>query len=107
MGPFLQASNARGAVREGGDAIGASPGTAVTDAELAPISGISLERYAQLSRALGEQGLDGAAVAAFLAGQGHTRLEWQTAAEGWDARMRANAALSSRFAAFSEHGPAC
>jgi hypothetical protein len=105
MGPFMQVNHARGVVREAPDASGARPGDVVAPHELAPISGISLERYAQLSKALGARGLEGAAVAAFLAGQGHTRLEWQTAADGWNARMKTNAALLTHFATLYEQSP--
>jgi hypothetical protein len=90
MGAFTKVDHAPGAVRE---------------ADAAPISGISLERYAQLSKALGERGLEGAAVAAFLAAQGHTRIEWETAIHGWNARMEANAALSTRFGALYRSSP--
>jgi hypothetical protein len=106
MGPFRQVGHARAVVREASDAPGVNPDGAVTPTELAPISGISLERYAQLSKALGDRGRNDAAFTAFLAGQGHTRIEWQTAADGWDARMSANGALSTRFAALFEQSGA-
>ncbi|HEY7137253.1 MAG TPA: hypothetical protein VIB48_19510 [Acidimicrobiia bacterium] len=105
MGPFMKVDHARGVVREAPDAPGAGPRAGAVPDVFAPISGISLERYAQLSKALGERGLEGAAVVAFLAGQGHTRVEWETASDGWNARMDADAALSTRFTALYESSP--
>ena len=104
MGPFTKVEPAPGVLR-GTEAPAAAARAGVASDDAAPISGISLERYAQLSKALGERGLEGAAVAAFLAAQGHTRVEWETAIEGWNARMEANAALSTRFGALYRSSP--
>jgi hypothetical protein len=105
MGPFTKVEHAPGAVRQL-DAPAAAPRAGAVSDDAAPISGISLERYAQLSKALGERGLEGAAVVAFLAAQGHTRIEWETATDGWNARMEANAGLSTRFGALYRSSPA-
>ena len=84
------------AAQQGGGAFGAPP---VTPGELEPINGISLERYAQLAKTVGEQRLDQAGTEAMVIANGHTAADWQAAYDGWNARMKANLALSTRFGA--------
>lgn len=72
-------------------------GGTVAPAELEPIAGISLERYAQLSKTIGERRLDAAGLESFVAAQGHSAADWQAAYDGWNARMKANMALSVQF----------
>jgi hypothetical protein len=69
----------------------------VTPAELEPIAGISLERYAQLAKAVGTRRLQGLELDAFLVGNGHNATDWQAAYDGWNARMKANMGLSTQF----------
>jgi hypothetical protein len=74
-------------------------GGTVTPAELEPIAGISLERYAQLSKTLGERRLQGTAFVSLIEAHGMREADWQTAYDGWNARMKTNNALSMEFAA--------
>ncbi|MFH1331182.1 MAG: hypothetical protein ABIJ48_11090 [Actinomycetota bacterium] len=74
----------------------ATPG-AVTPALLEPIAGISLERYAQLAKSIGERKLDQAGVESFVKLQGHSAEDWQAAYDGWNARFKDNMALSVQF----------
>ena len=76
---------------------GAAMGGATSGEELAPIAGISLERYAQLAKAIGTQQMSGATLESFLAQNGHTEADWQAAYDGWNARMKANMAISTQF----------
>jgi hypothetical protein len=69
----------------------------VTAAEREPIAGISLERYAQLAKAVGARKLQGAELDAFLVANGHSGADWQAAYEGWNARMKANMGLSTEY----------
>jgi hypothetical protein len=89
MSPFKDLKNMN-------DAAHAATGV-VTAAELEPIAGVSLERYAQLAKAIGERHLDQAGIAALIAGQGLTLEAWQEAYNGWNARMKVNLALSNQF----------
>jgi hypothetical protein len=89
----LQAAQAQA----GGIPTMASLGTPPTAAELEPIAGISLERYAQLAKAVGTRQLQGDGLDAFLGAHGHSGADWQAAYDGWNARMKANMALSTRF----------
>jgi hypothetical protein len=82
------------AAQPGSGAFGAPP---VTPAELEPINGISLERYAQLAKTVGEQRLDQAGTDAMVTANGHTPADWQAAYDGWNARMKANIGLATQF----------
>ena len=77
--------------------MGAAPGGAVDPALLEPIAGISLERYAQLAKSIGERKLDQAGVESFVKLQGHSPEDWQAAYDGWNARFKGNMALSVHF----------
>ncbi len=74
----------------------AAPG-AVNPALLEPIAGISLERYAQLAKSIGERKLDQAGVESFVRAHGHSPEDWQAAYDGWNARFKGDMALSVQF----------
>lgn len=76
--------------------VGGAPG-GVDPALLEPIAGISLERYAQLAKSIGERKLDQAGVESFVKLQGHSPEDWQAAYDGWNARFKGNMALSVQF----------
>lgn len=78
---------------------GMQQGTAAVDpALLEPIDGISLERYAQLSKSIGARKLTTEAqTIEFLESQGHTHEQWLAAWEGWNERMKQDMALSGAF----------
>lgn len=78
-------------------AMGGAPAGSVDPALLEPIAGISLERYAQLAKAIGERKLDQAGVESFVKLQGHSPEDWQAAYDGWNARFKGNMALSVHF----------
>lgn len=77
--------------------LGTAPGGAVDPTLLVPIAGISLERYAELARSIGERKLDQAGVESFVKLQGHSPEDWQAAYDGWNARFKGNMALSVQF----------
>lgn len=70
---------------------------AIAPALLEPIAGISLERYAQLAKSVGERKFDQAGVESFVKLQGHSPEDWQAAYDGWNARFKGNMALSVHF----------
>lgn len=74
-----------------------APAGPIPPALLEPIAGISLERYAQLAKSVGERRLDQAGVESFVKLQGHSPEEWQAAYDGWNARFKDNMALSVHF----------
>jgi hypothetical protein len=77
--------------------MGGVPAGGVDPSLLEPIAGISLERYAQLAKSIGERKLDQAGVESFVKLQGHSPEEWQAAYDGWNARFKGNMALSTQF----------
>jgi len=77
--------------------MGGAPAGAVDPALMEPIAGISLDRYAQLARSIGERKLDQAGVESFVKLQGHSPEDWQAAYDGWNARFKGNMSLSVQF----------
>ena len=76
---------------------GAAAAGSIPPALLEPIAGISLERYAQLAKSVGERKLDQAGLESFVKLQGHSPEEWQAAYDGWNARFKDNMPLSVHF----------
>ncbi len=69
------------------------------DPRLAPIAGIDLARYAQLTKAIGHYGLrTQAQVDEYVERAGHTSQAWREAHEGWNARFKADMAISMLYA---------
>lgn len=69
------------------------------DPILAPIAGIDLARYAQLSKAIGHYGLRSQEqIDDYMTRAGHTPEAWQEAYDGWNARFKANMSLSTLYA---------
>ena len=62
-----------------------------------PIAGVSLEQYAAISKYAAAFGHDPAKMAEFAAAHGISALAWQNAVAGWNARLRADAAVARRF----------
>lgn len=70
---------------------------ALSEADLAPIAGVTLERYAEVSRGLAAHGYDPTKATLVAAGLGIGADDWQAAQDGWNARMVANPAVASAF----------
>jgi hypothetical protein len=69
------------------------------DPILVPIAGIDLQRYAQLSKAVGVHGLKNQEqIDDYMTRAGHTPDAWQQAYDGWNARFKANMSLSTLYA---------
>lgn len=79
-------------------AMAAGPSIAAGDARLTPISGVSLERYAEVVKALQvQQTRTTEDIARVVAAKGLDDATWQAAYEGWNARMQGDMALSTHF----------
>jgi hypothetical protein len=68
-----------------------------TGPDFAPIAGVSLELYAEVSKGLAEYNYDPAMAPQIAAMKGIAADSWQTAADTWNARMKANPAVAQRF----------
>jgi hypothetical protein len=82
-------------------AAGTAAGPAVDPADLEPIEGITLERYADLMADMGKRGaMDEAAREAWCAENGFDWATWLKVQPGWQTRMTGNMALTTRFGMF-------
>jgi hypothetical protein len=94
-----QAAMAAG-VPAGGIGAGITPAPApgsLDAAELAPIGGVSIELYAELSRELGARGYSLEQAPALAAERGIAADDWHAAVAGWNQRMAANPAVALQF----------
>lgn len=64
---------------------------------LAPIAGVTLEQYAQVSKGIAAFGYDTTKLVDVAAGLGIAAGDWAAAQEGWGARIQADRAVGSRF----------
>jgi hypothetical protein len=71
------------------------------DPILAPIAGIDLMRYAQLSKAIGHYQLKSQEqIDEYMQSGGHSPEDWQAAYDGWNERFKANMSLSTLYAQY-------
>ena len=71
------------------------------DPILAPINGIDLQRYAQLSKAIGHyQMKTSEQIDAYMQSAGHSPEDWQAAYDGWNERFKQNMSLSTLYAQY-------
>lgn len=69
------------------------------DPVLAPIAGIDLARFAQLTRAIARYGFAGVDdVEAYVQRAGHSAEAWREAHAGWTARFRADMRVALQYA---------
>jgi hypothetical protein len=61
-----------------------------------PIAGVSIELYAEISKGLADVGYDQSRAVGLAAARGISAPDWQTAMDGWNARMH-NGAVAQRF----------
>ena len=62
-----------------------------------PISGVSIELYAEISRDLATVDYDQAQAPALANAKGVISSDWEAAVAGWNARMQTNPAVGQRF----------
>jgi hypothetical protein len=94
-----QAAAAAG-VPAGGIGAGVAPAPApgsLSEADLAPIGGVSLELYVELSREMGARGYTIEQGPSLAAERGIAATDWDAAVAGWNARMGANPAVALQF----------
>lgn len=68
-----------------------------TGPDYEPISGVSLEQFAEVSKGLAEVNYDQSQAPAIAATKGISAESWQAAVDGWNARIKANPAVAKRF----------
>ena len=68
-----------------------------TGPDFEPVAGVTLELYAEVSKGLAEYNYDQAMAPQIASSKGIAADAWQTAADTWNARMKANPAVAQRF----------
>ncbi|MFL5847266.1 MAG: hypothetical protein ACJ762_21525 [Solirubrobacteraceae bacterium] len=74
----------------------AAPAAPAAAGDFAPIAGVSLELYAEVSRGLADYNYDQTKAVELAVAKGIAASDWQTAMDGWNARMT-NQAVAQRF----------
>jgi hypothetical protein len=62
-----------------------------------PIAGVGLELFAAVSKGSAAHGHDQARLPEIALSKGIDAASWETAAQGWNERMKANPAVAQRF----------
>ena len=70
---------------------------AATGPDFEPVSGVSLEQFAEVSKGLAAVNYDQSQAPAIAASKGISGENWQAAGDGWNARIKANPAVAKRF----------
>jgi hypothetical protein len=70
------------------------------DPDFEPIAGVGLEQFAAVSRGIAAFGHDRAKLTHVTASAGIPAQRWETAATGWQERIRSNHAVARRFNQF-------
>ena len=76
---------------------GAAPVPAPVGPDFEPIAGVSLETMAEVSKGLAAYNYDQSKAVEIAATKGIAADAWQTAMDGWNARIAANPAVAQRF----------
>jgi len=72
-------------------------GCAQVSPNFEPIAGVGLEEYAAICKSAAAFGHDPSRMAEVAAARGISPVAWQAAVTGWNARLRAHAAVARRF----------
>lgn len=80
--------------------VAASAGSPLPDELSAAIAGVDLATYAKVSAGLAQFGYDTSRIGEVAAQHGIDPISWQTAMDGWNARIAASPAVASQFNAF-------
>lgn len=91
-----QAAQAQAQAAAAAQQAAATPAAAGGD-DFAPINGVSLELYAEISRELAAVNYDQTQAPRLAAARGVAQPDWDAAVAGWNARMQANRAVGTRF----------
>ena len=75
----------------------AQAGNAQVEPNFAPVAGVTLEQYAAICAGAAEFGHDPSKMAEVAEARGITPVAWQAAVKGWNARLRAHAAVARQF----------
>jgi hypothetical protein len=77
--------------------MGGVPGAAPTGPDFEPISNVSLEQFASVSKGVAAFNYDATKLPEIAASKGIASYDWEEASRGWNERVKANPAVASRF----------
>jgi hypothetical protein len=72
--------------------------------DFAPIAGVSLDLYAEISKGLAAYDYDQSRAPEIAASKGIAAVSWDQATNGWNDRIRANPSVAQRFDALYTGG---
>jgi hypothetical protein len=75
----------------------AQPGAAPTGPDFEPISGVSLEQFAAISKGVAAYNYDQSKLVEVAQQHGVGAVDWDDASRGWNDRIKANPAVAQRF----------
>jgi hypothetical protein len=75
----------------------AQAGADATGPDFEPIAGVPLDQFAGVSKAVAAYNYDPEKLPAIAASRGIPAFAWETAAQGWNDRIKANPAVARRF----------
>jgi hypothetical protein len=75
----------------------AQPGAAPTGPDFEPISGVSLEQFAAISKGVAAYNYDQTKLVEVAAQHNVGAVDWEDASKGWNDRIKANPAVAQRF----------
>ena len=93
----VMAAQQQAAATQAATAQQAAVAVAAAGPDFEPISGVSLELYAEISRDLATVNYDQAQAPALANAKGVVSADWEAALVGWNARMQTNPAVSQCF----------
>jgi hypothetical protein len=75
----------------------ARPAFATSGADFEPVSGVTLDQFAAVSKGIAAYNYDQSKLAEVAASQGIDPVSWENAAQGWNSRIQASPAVAQRF----------
>jgi hypothetical protein len=76
---------------------GAGAAGAATGPDFEPIAGVTLAQFATVSKGVAAHGYDGSKLVEVAQSQGIDAAAWESASQGWNARITANPAVAQQF----------
>jgi hypothetical protein len=76
---------------------GMQPGGVPAGADFEPISGVSLDQFAAVSKGVAAYNYDQSKLVEIAAARGIPTFNWEDAHRGWNGRIKANPAVAQRF----------
>lgn len=97
-------AQAMAAHQQAATAASTAPQPPATGTDFSPIAGVTIEKYAEISRGLAAVNYDQTRALEVAAAHGVSAADWAIAVEGWNGRMQTNPAVGQHFNALYTQG---